>query len=278
MEATPNNVTTKKVKEGKFEKRVHEIDCFRGFLIIIVFIDHLLNNLSIHGKVWFDVTGNEVFRSLFNAMDFYWNSDARLIVRCVILGLFCLVSGISCAFSKNNWKRAAETLLLGAVIAVGSNILQATGVFGQNMRVDHNIIMVLGWSTLIYCFFQNKSNKWVTYGMVGLFFFSIVGVPLLYQIPGAKDAYVPAMWEPTGAFQQADWMPLFPYIGLFFMGALLGRIFYKEKQPLVKRHEWERPICFLGRHTLLIYLSHYLVLMGIFNLIDVIVKAAYGKL
>ena len=29
---------------GAFEKRVHEVDFLRGLLIIIVLIDHLLNN------------------------------------------------------------------------------------------------------------------------------------------------------------------------------------------------------------------------------------------
>ncbi len=269
-------VTTNR-KQTAFDKRVHEIDLFRGILIIFVFVDHLLNNFLLHSATWFELTGHEFWNAMDQAMNWYWFCPARTIVRCIILGLFCLVSGISCAFSRNNWKRAAETLGLGAIIAVGSNILQAWGIAGQNVRVDHNIIMVLGWSTLFYCFFQDKKNNALIYATIGIFLFSIVVVPILYNfVPNAPQAYVPSLWEPLGEFTQADWMPLFPYIGFFFIGAIIARFFYKDKSSHFKRYEWERPICFLGRHTLLIYLSHYLILMGIFNLIEVILKAIYA--
>jgi len=260
---------------GAFEKRIHEIDFFRGILILFVIVDHILNNFLMHSMTWYQITGHEFWKMMDDAMRFYWFSDARIIIRCIILGLFCFVSGVSCSFSRNNWKRAAETLVLAALIAVGSNILQATGWFGQDMKVDFNIIAVLGWSTLLYCFFQNKNDKWLIYGIVALAFFSIVIIPLLLMIPGVSNAYCPPLWEPTGAYKQSDWMPLFPYIVFFFIGALLARHIYKEKKSLFKRHEWERGICFLGRHTLIIYLSHYLVLMGIFYAIEGILRAVY---
>lgn len=261
-------------KEKAFDKRVHEIDLIRGFLIILVFIDHLLNNFLIHSPTWFELTGNPFWSGMSEAMNFYYTFPARIIIRYVVLALFCLISGISCAFSRNNWKRAGEALLLGLVISVTTNILNATGLAGQNIRVDFNVIFVIGFSTLFYCFFQNKSNKSLIIATISLLLFSVVAMPLIYYfIPGAKEAYVPALWEPIGVHAQGDWMPLFPYIVFFFIGALLSRFFYKEKKSHFKKHEWERPVCFLGRHTLLIYLTHYMVLLGIFNLIDVILKS-----
>lgn len=264
--------TTRKIPP--FEKRVHEIDLLRGILILFVIMDHLINNLGIHAYAWYDITGITFWLDFAHVMDFYWYSLARVIVRAVILGLFCFVSGVSCSFSRNNWKRAGETLVLAALIAIGSNIINALNIPGlQNMRIDFNIIAVLGCSTLLYCFAQDKSNKYLYYSLGILFLISAVIVPSLLLIPGVTNAYVPIFWEPAN---QADYMPLFPYIIFFFLGALVARYFYKERKSLFKRHEWERGICFLGRHTLLIYLFHNLFFIGIFYSIDGIVRLIHG--
>lgn len=267
------NQPTKR-KSMAFEKRVHEVDFIRGILILFVIVDHFLSNLGMHGLTWYEITGIEFWNQLYGVIHFYWFSLARIIVRCVILALFCFVSGLSCSFSKNNWKRAAETLILAGIIAFGSNVIDALHLAGvQTMRIDFNIIAVLGWSTLIYCFFQDKDKKYMYYGIGFLFMISAIVVPSLLLIPNITDAYFPPFWEPAG---QADYMPLFPYIIFFFVGALLARYLYKEKKSLFKRREWERWICFLGRHTLIIYLGHNVIFIGIFYLIDVIVRAIHG--
>jgi uncharacterized membrane protein len=72
---------------------------------------------------------------------------------------------------------------------------------------------------------------------------------------------------------QGDHMPLFPYLGFFFLGAMVSKLTYaKDKKSYFKRYNWERPICFVGRHTLLIYGTHVLIIFGILSLVGLFIK------
>lgn len=274
------------IKKTAFEKRIHEIDFLRGLLMCLVVIDHIFNLLRSFNLGWAGGaeaiaagTAIQPFYGIYQVANFYWTCPVRAPIRWICLILFCFVSGISCAFSRNNWKRAGQMIALWAFIFVGSNILEAVrstynlslGV--RSMRVDFNIIGVLAWSTLIYCFVQEKSWKWLlVIGVIGLLIHPIC--VLLSNTAWGKEAYTPFLWNPQKeAFMQADHMPLFPYFGFFFFGALLSKFTYSvEKKSYFKRYNWERPICFMGRHSLIIYVSHFLLLIGIFSLVGLFIK------
>lgn len=263
------------IKKSPFEKRIHEIDFVRGLLMCLVVLDHLFNLLRSFNGGWAGELHTQPFYAIFQFTDFYWQSPVRTVVRWLCLIAFCFVSGVSCAFSRNNYKRAAQMIALWAIIFVGSNILESIratydlslGV--KSMRVDFNIIGVLAWSTLIYCFVQEKSWKWLlVIGIIGLLIHPVC--VLLSNTEWGKSAYVPFLWRPEN---QADYMPLFPYLGFFFAGALLSKFTYsKDKKSYFKRYNWERPICFIGRHSLIIYASHFLILIGIFSLVGLFIK------
>lgn len=245
-------------RNGPFEKRIHEIDFIRGILILFVLMDHIFWNLYSYGQSW-----NPQAFAFFN---WYWHSVIRMVVQFFILCLFCFISGVSCAFSKNNWKRGGQMVILALLISVITNLVQSWGIIKQNVRIDFNVIAVLAWSTVTYCFFQEKSYKTLLAFSVGALLFAYIGIPILRSIPGSENAYVPMLWRPEG---QADHMALFPYISFFYAGAIFSRFFYKDKKSLFyKRYEFERPICFIGRHTLSIYLGHQLLIIPLFLLIN----------
>jgi hypothetical protein len=52
--------------------------------------------------------------------------------------------------------------------------------------------------------------------------------------------------------------------------------FYQDKKSRLPRGEWERPICFVGRNTLWIYLGHQVVFIPLFMIITAIMRACYG--
>ena len=263
-------------KPGAFEKRVHEVDFLRGLLIIIVLIDHILNNFLLNTETWYQITGNEFWLNFYNAMCFYWDSVARQIIRYMCLIAFCFISGVSCAFSRNNWKRAGEMILVFALLAVGSNLLEAWKALGPNTDciIDFNVIGVLAFSTLFYCFVQNATWKGLLASTLCWLLFCTYGMEILASIPGTLDARVPALFEPK--FVTADWMPLVPYISFFFLGALFSYFFYQDKKSKLPRHEFERPFCFVGRYTLYIYLGHQVVFIPLFMIITAILRASYG--
>jgi len=260
---------------GAFEKRVHEVDLIRGILILIVLIDHILNCFLLHSLSWRDSTGNMFWQQFHDAMQWYWDCIPRQIIRQICLILFCFISGISCAFSRNNWKRACQMILVFAIIQVGSNLLQSWAWLGSTYTIiDFNVIGVLAFSTLFYCFIQNCSWKGLLASTLLWGLFVTYGMDIIRTIPGTLNARVPSLVEPL--FQTGDWMPLVPYILFFFMGALFSYFVYQDKTSKVRRHEWERPFCFVGRHTIWIYLGHQAVFIPIFMLIDLFVRLAHG--
>lgn len=274
-----NQTVTKKV--SPFEKRIHEIDFVRGFLMVLVIMDHLFYLLRSYNGMWMGPDQIEPFRSLYNFFNWYWTTPIRKVVQYIALGSFCFVSGISSAFSRNNWKRALEMIALWAIVFIGSNVLEVLYTNSgldlglKHIRVDFNIIGVLAFSMLLYCPFQKKKWYWLAI-IAGIGFALHIGVRICFLVnPNfGENIYCPWLWKPSDfVAAQADHMPLVPYISFFFLGALLTHFTYeKERKSYFKKFEFERPICFLGRHSLIVYVTHYGLLVGIFALINLIVS------
>ena len=265
-------------KPGAFEKRIHEIDFVRGFLIMLVLMDHLFCHLWQYNLGWASTATHNVdfYLAIGHAFEWYWYSTARVVVRFFALFGFCFVSGISSAFSRSNWIRAGQMLALFGLIAVGSRILDAflapkIGI--DTMIIDFNIIGVLAWSTLFYCF-SMKSWRTIIIGFLVSFLLCWYFIPWLSNLMLSYNEahyswqaiYCPPIIEPDN---QADWLPLFPFMCVFFMGAAISTFVYvPTKKSLIKhRGEWERPFCFMGRHSLIVYAGHQAVLIPIFLLL-----------
>lgn len=280
---------TAKSSVGPFEKRIHEIDFIRGVLIFLVVLDHVFWCFKYYGQIWYGE--NHWMYQVFN---FYWTSVARMIIQPLAVGAFCFISGVSTAFSKNNWKRVTIMLIFWAVIALGSNILQLVlnnSGSNANIRVDFNIIGCLAFCSLVYCFIQKRSWKGLLAATLIAFLLSTYFVPMLrnglYNVvggrlstrPGASynipNVYLIPLWEyPV----QGDYVPFFPFLLFFLMGTLFSAFFYREnkKSLIPQRKEWERPICFVGRHTLIIYLAHFILIRGIFVIINLILTGSFA--
>ena len=89
--------------------------------------------------------------------------------------------------------------------------------------------------------------------------------------------FLPIGFEISGSPWMADYMPLFPWLGVFLIGCVIGRICYKDKKTIFPGRgkvmaAIARPVEFIGRHSLIIYLAHqplvYAVLFVIFLLIN----------
>lgn len=260
-------------KQSAFDKRIHEVDFIRGFLIALVLMDHLFCWLWQYNDTWWHsamAAGHSYgfYKVMAETFEFYWFSTARQVVRYIALFGFTFVSGVSCAFSKNNWIRAAQMIAFAGLLFIGSNVLDVflAEKFGNPLRIDFNVIAVLAWSTLFYCFTQAKTWRSI---VVGLLITLLIGwylIPWL-QENAPSNMYAPALVEPEAL--QADWMPLFPFISFFFMGALFSYFIYAPTRQSIIKHKgnWERPFCFLGRHSLVFYVCHQAVLIPFFLLL-----------
>lgn len=280
-----DSTATMKISRGKsgLNNRIHEIDLIRGLCMFLVFMDHFFWNLLNFGRIWSSPSSSapDFFVNVYKAADFYWSSPYRVLVQIFVLCTFLFVSGISTAFSKSNWKRAGHMLAFYFIIQLGTNLIAPywEESIGSSAIINFNVIGVVAWSVLFYSFIQEKSwrSLIVTIFILGIFY--IVFLPAiyndLYENHRSALTYINAwpLWQTNGsaAYHEADYMPLFPYIILFFIGALFSRFFYKERKSLFGRMQgWERPICFVGRHSLIFYLTHQIIFVGLFALVGLI--------
>lgn len=256
----------KLVDKEAFDKRIHEIDLLRGFLIFLVIFDHLMWSINFY-----------IFHNTEPFLNWYWTSSLRLVVQQIVLFLFMFTCGISCHLSRNNKKRGLLLLALCLVITIGTHLLQNLSMFnGRVIKIDFNILGVICLSILMYCLVEKVSNQNLLFisGILMVFYSFIVIAnrlnPDMTYNPFKSILY--CSFNPIRAGYVADYLPLFPYCIALFFGVLFARRFYSEKKSIIlKKGNWERPICFLGRHTLLIYIAHEilftLIFMGIGALI-----------
>ena len=254
-------------KKGQFENRIHEIDLFRGFLIILVIIDHLL---------WF--INNYLFHAEQPFLIWFWTSDLRYILRQIVLIAFLFTCGISCHFSRNNSKRGLLLAALCIAITLVTHLLQLLPVFANRaVSVDFNILGVIALSILIFCLCQNLDSRtlmMIAAIMMVFYVFLLISqrndTDMTYY-PFKSILYVP--FNPVVKAYVGDYLPLFPYCIALFIGVIFARQFYPNKESLFKKKgNWEKPICFLGRNTLFIYIAHEVVFTLIFMGLGALVK------
>ncbi len=98
---------------------------------------------------------------------------------------------------------------------------------------------------------------------------ALLGVAVLVAgWSGVLDGPAPASyWSFAGWAAPAstvDWYPLAPWAGFAFLGYAVGRVQYTAGERRVPLPDWSvptAPLRFLGRHALLVYLTHQLVLL-----------------
>ena len=60
--------------------------------------------------------------------------------------------------------------------------------------------------------------------------------------------------------------PLFPHLGWFILGGIMGKYIYKNKQTLTKNEEPYkvfRPIAYVGKHSLVVYIVGTIVVLAL---------------
>ena len=69
---------------------------------------------------------------------------------------------------------------------------------------------------------------------------------------------------PSSTFYSSDYFPLLPWFFLYCAGYFLWKFLSPNEKIMERLRPGIRPLSFLGRHSLLIYLLHQPVLLGIF--------------
>ena len=239
-------------------RRVHLMDELRGVLIIGVVLYHLLYDLA----VLFPVGIPWMFSNWMNS------------VRNICAGALIVVSGISCHYTRSNWRRGLRAFGLGMLLTV------VTALFIPSQLILFGILHFFGSMMMLYALLQPLLEKVPT--MVGLLgstllffltwpifsgFIRVLGVTVyLPEFLYNKPLLFPLGFACQG-IASADYYPLIPWGFLFLAGSFFGRYVragrlpefcYRSHLPLLAR---------IGNHTMLIYLVHQPVIYGLLALI-----------
>ncbi len=245
---------------GKKQNRVMELDFLRGFAIIMMILHHFIYDL----------------RYIFELDVFAWQETYFFshILRPPFVFIFLFVSGVCCTFSKSNFLRAVKlivvALIFSAVFYAFSEIMET------RMYVIFNVLHLLGLGTILYAGISRAEVKFKFIDSNKIYLFLIVILLWLYyplsKIEESKSIILATIHENFAkGIGMGDYMPIVPWLGLFFFGVLFGRLYYTERKTLFPNAPKAIksafiPFEFIGRNSLAIYIFHQPVMLGILYL------------
>lgn len=273
------------------KQRAWELDAIRGLSILAVIWDHVNYDLArIFLPSWRGMEGAETLVKIGEFSRSYLNGELRIWGWPLFVFLFFFVSGACTTFSRNNFirglKLAVVAIAVSAVTYVLENYVGMSGTFIL-FGVLHCLaccILVFAVIELILSLFR-KLKHYRAIKFIVFFALAIVAIYLhlkynvkLWEV-SVYSATVPAESKFTGMFVftrdwwTADYFPLLPFIGFFFIGAALAQVAYPEKKSLMPALDgkWNYFLTIPGRYSLWIYLALQVVAIGLIALVSLII-------
>lgn len=272
MMSQAKNKETNEAAEGqktiKPKPRIHTIDELRGFAIFCMVFFHAFFTVGF----------------IFNFSWGEWLYNFFVPAEPYFAGLFILISGVACNLSHSNLERGVKLALIALAVTLVTYL--ARGIIGEENLIQFGILHMLACGMLLYGLI-NKYLKLIPpwFGIVlnvllFILTFNIakgsIGIPFLFTVKLPAEMYSTyflfMFGLPYKGFISSDYFPLLPWIFMFFAGAFLGRIGIKKKFPKFMFKKRIPFFGFLGRHSLIIYLAHQPVILGICYLVTWIIS------
>ena len=242
------------------KNRSPELDFLRGLALVLMLIQHIGYDLRYEFNL-----------PVFGILESKW---FWAFLHPFILVLFVGISGTCSAFSNNNFKRGLKLLGVAAGLTLVTYLI--TRFAGVYCLIIFNVLALLAISILFYALVQFIEKKAkikpavtnMVLGFIGIYI-TAVGNTIGYMNYSSNNLlFLPVGFAIKNAPQVADHMHIFPWMGVFFIGCVFGRVCYPEKKSLVpaqmkKFHIVAAPFEFLGRHSLVIYLAHQPLVYGL---------------
>ena len=233
--------------------RAFELDALRGLAVLMMVLHHMIFDL----------------RYLFGLDVFAWQESNWFIylLRPLFLSVFLLISGICSTFTRSNLKRG---LRLGAV-ALGFTV--ATTIVSlathSDLYIFFNVLHLLAVGILLYAALTWHDRGPRTDAILVLLTLATMYVALILpKEPVATWLLLPFGVLPAGVPTMSDYLPIFPWLGFFLAGALIGRLLYRDRQTAFPgAPSWllniSAPFMFMGRNSLWIYALHQPIMLAI---------------
>lgn len=230
--------------------RFWEVDVARGVAIIMVAIYHLVYDLDYFGGYPLDSTSG--FWAVF--------ADTSAFAFVFLVGL-----SLTLSLDRSGDPRSRN---------FGKFLRRGAGIFGYGLLITLvflvlelgyviiGILQLIGLSIILAYPFLRLRLANVALGVLVILaglYISSLGVSL----PGTAGVVLAPLGVVPESLVMPDYRPLLPWFGVVLLGLAAGNFLYSGRKPVRPAPALARPLAFLGRHTLLIYLVHQPILLAI---------------
>ncbi len=225
-------------------ERFWEIDALRGTAVVMMVIFHTVFSIS-----FFDVQEVDVVHGFWRVF-----ALATATIFILIAGVSLSVSSARARGALDGWRVAWKNVRRGAgIFLIGIAITLVTWLFLRNEFILFGVLHCIGLSIAL-------SPIFLRFGRVNL----LLGAGIMLLAPFIERTPGPLSLVWLGVhpadFASLDYVPLVPWFGVFLVGMSLGASLYPGGRRSFSAGGQERslfkPITFLGRHSLPIYLVH----------------------
>ena len=236
--------------------RLWEIDFIRGIAIVLMIAFHFIYDLNHYKIIYYRL----------------WTGPFA-IAASITASIFVVLVGVSLTIAFNKRKKHtnhsqiyAQFIKRGVkLFGLGLIITLVSWIIIPERFVIFGILHCIGLCIILSIPFL----RFVTLNLILGSIIIIVGLSLRLMTFDF-NYLIPLGFLPPNYFT-IDYFPILPWFGVVLIGISIGHMLYpdgKRRFHFIKRSTRGLPekICFIGRHSLLIYFAHQPVLVGIIML------------
>lgn len=251
------------------KKRIWELDILRGILMIFVTLDHCCSFGLAFGVFDFQT---QFGMMLHDAIQIYRDSAFRAAVQPPGLFLFCYLSGINCSFSKSKFRRVLKMGIICGLFMGVYALLHCLVPELCHCYFMFNIIAVITICVAVWWFLDAiKCPTWIRVVLAIAIICIGQTYYYMYFIRGSSyinnDFMALLVYNSHGnELSQDNFEPLFPHLGWFILGGVMGKYIYKEKKTLTTHEEPYKPfipLAYVGKHSLVVYFAATFIILGL---------------
>ncbi len=234
------------------KSRIWELDALRGICILGMMVVHFVFDLNEFAGLGLTMPGWFDFCQRYGHI------------------LFILISGTCATLASRSFRRGMIVFGAGLLVTGVTLFMVCVLKFNRSLSIFFGILHLLGLCMILFPLFK-KLPVWAL-AVLGASFVAL-GVwlaalePVAVSFPSAQGLLLGAIGIRPAGFYSGDYFPIFPNLGWFLLGAVLGRTAYRRRDSLLPKVNADffllRFFRFCGRHSLWIYLLHQPVLAGL---------------
>lgn len=223
------------------KQRIWELDALRGISILAVIGLHLMFDLQLP----------------------LLKHPAMVIFNAAVGIVFVVLSGLCVTLGSHPVRRGLQVFGCAMAITAVTRTMAEWNFLHPTLIIRFGVLHLLGLAMVLWPLFR-KLPTWLL---------AVLGAAILALGYWLKTVTVSVGWLfPLGlmapGFSSGDYFPLAPFLGWFFLGAVLGRKIYRKKRSIFPDFSKNFGFfCWCGRHSLLLYLLHQPILYGIILLL-----------